>query len=220
MALLANNAADSQPLANVRVSNRPKILVVDDSPLIITVIRSMLSSLYEVSGVNSGEEALQALSCSFFDLALLDIIMPGMTGIELLQKMRATPEYGSIPVIFITSVQNDSTIKKAIDLGVSDYIVKPFEDRTLQAKVYRALRAATDDQSVLFLERKVNTIISSCMTGDMNVAQTAVNEIPKDVYSKFVFLKLHRVLVSLHNRDFNQAKDVASEIIAGLRKRE
>jgi len=203
-------------LGNVRISNRQIILVVDDMPANFTMIMNMLPASYEISTAKSGPEALDLLDRSFVDLALLDIEMPEMSGIELFQKMQENPDYDSIPVIFVTSDKDTQTVQRAITLGAKDYIVKPFNERTLQAKVARALKGNLMDQAELFLRRKVKVIQECCWNGNIGLAEITMREIPKSVYSKFVFHRLSRVLMALRNRDVKQASEIAEEIMKEL----
>ena len=104
-----------------------RILVVDDEQEILAALDTHLSLIgYEVKTCDNPEEALNLISIEKFHIALLDINMPNMTGIELLRKIKSIKP--TVQVIMITAY---STLEKAIDCweaGASDYILKPFAD--------------------------------------------------------------------------------------------
>lgn len=112
-----------------------KILIVDDNPANLSTINGILSGIYKVYAVSSGEMALKLLVKQRPDLILLDIEMPVMNGIELLCVLKADSKYSKIPVIFLT-IQNDIDVEaNAFKLGAVDYIRKPVNDIVLLSRV-------------------------------------------------------------------------------------
>jgi len=211
-----NNDEKRGPLANLRISDSPVVLAVDDMAANLTKIANMLPEDYEVLVAKSGEEALEALTHSFADVALLDIEMPDMSGIELFEKMQANAEYKGIPVIFVTSDKASTTVQKAITMGAKGYIVKPFDEKTLVAKISHTLAQSKGNQALFFLRRKMREIIELCRAGDVPKVEETMAEIPKNVYNSYVFLMLNRVLFALHNRDFKQAREVTDDFLKDL----
>lgn len=117
-----------------------KILIVDDLEFPRMVIRNMFHELGYESHNNileaaNGLEALEVLQKTQIDLIICDWMMPIMTGLELLQKIRATPELAKIPFIMITVEADKENIMGAIKAGVSQYVVKPFTAETLYLKI-------------------------------------------------------------------------------------
>lgn len=117
-----------------------KILIVDDLEFPRMVIRNMFHDLGYESHNNileaaNGLEALAVLQETPIDLIVCDWLMPIMTGFELLQKIRATPEFAKIPFIMLTAEAEKENILEAIKAGVSQYIVKPFTAETLYLKI-------------------------------------------------------------------------------------
>lgn len=120
----------------MKINNKPLILVVDDSPLNIKVLKSILIEKgYRVSCAISGIEAFQYLKNKTPDLILLDIQMPEMDGYEVCTQLKNCDKTKNIPVIFLTANTKTSYLLKGFKLGAVDYIIKPFNVLELSARV-------------------------------------------------------------------------------------
>jgi len=116
----------------------PKILVVDDEEAIRETVSTLLEARgYQCTAVSNAREALQQLQRDSHDLLLSDIIMPGMDGLQLLERAQAHDR--DLPVIMVTAMHDISTALEAIRMGAYDYILKPFEKDQLYLSVRRAL---------------------------------------------------------------------------------
>ena len=115
-------------------------LVDDDQNILTSVSLALEAEGYEIDTYNDGEQALQGLARRPVDLAVLDIKMPRMTGTELLEKLRAK---SSVPVIFLTSKDDELDEALGLGLGADDYITKPFSQRLLLARIQAVLRRAS-----------------------------------------------------------------------------
>src|SRR5690606_33035139 len=112
------------------------ILVVDDQPANLRVVSALLSRHgYEVITADSGEEALAIASEQAPDLMLLDMIMPGMDGFALLERIKQRPELLRLPVVFLTAAHDRELLLRAFDAGAVDYVTKPFMPEELLARV-------------------------------------------------------------------------------------
>ena len=124
------------------------ILVVDDQPVNLELIADFLEvEKYDLDFVDSGEAALAKIlgeGKKRYDLVLLDRMMPGINGIEVLKKIRADPNLSTIPVIMQTAAASPSEVKEGLDEGAWYYLTKPFDPRTLRALVKAALRDTAD----------------------------------------------------------------------------
>jgi DNA-binding response OmpR family regulator len=119
---------------------RPLLLNADDDPLIRDLIEALFKDDFRVVTAADGEEALRLLAELKPQLLLLDEIMPGMTGIEILGKMRADESLRDIPVIMLTGRTHSGDVVRAVSAGAIDYIAKPFDPAELAAKVRGLLR--------------------------------------------------------------------------------
>jgi len=139
---------------------KPIILVVDDTAQNLMLMTSLLQDSYQVMVANRGERALKLLEGTPLpDLILLDIMMPGMDGFEVLQKIKAQPSVQDIPVIFLTAKSEIEDEARGLLLGAVDYITKPISPPIVLARVktHLALKASADilrDQNT-YLESEV-----------------------------------------------------------------
>ncbi len=139
---------------------KPTILVVDDTPDNLTLMSVLLRDYYKVKLAKSGEKALQlATGDSPPDLVLLDIMMPGLSGYDVIRELKANEATRHIPVIFLTAMSAVEDERKGLELGAVDYITKPVSPPIVLARVanHLQLKAAADflrDKS-LYLEEEV-----------------------------------------------------------------
>lgn len=127
------------------------ILVIEDDLNICEVLAYYLrkDSKYSASFVHSAEEGLSLLRTGKYDIILSDIMLPGMDGIEFCRSVR---EMLFIPIIFISCLDDDETIIKALNMGGDDYLVKPFHGPVLLAHIDAALRRCAKPDSVEIFE--------------------------------------------------------------------
>ncbi len=124
-----------------------KILIVDDEPHLLKLLRSNLEAAhYKVISAMEGAGALQMLEKEGADLVVLDIMMPGMDGFEVLARIR---EHSVVPVILLTAKDQEVDVVKGLKLGADDYVRKPFSVHELLARVEAVLRRGTADSDVI-----------------------------------------------------------------------
>jgi CheY-like chemotaxis protein/signal transduction histidine kinase len=117
------------------------LLVVDDSELNRDLLsRQLARQGYSVVSVGSGAEALARLAIQEFDLILLDVLMSGLNGLEVLRRLKAHDEWAEIPVLMISSLDELDSVVRCIEIGAEDYLVKPFDPVLLGARVRSNLR--------------------------------------------------------------------------------
>jgi len=132
---------------------RPVILVVDDEPGLRESFRLILDEDFEVIDVADGVAALDVVRTSQVDLVLLDIRLPGMDGIEVLERIKAIDE--ALEVVLVTAVRTVRTAVAAMKLGAFDYLTKPFEEDELLSLVRRALERRSLEREVVYLRSEL-----------------------------------------------------------------
>lgn len=117
-----------------------KILIIDDEKQMRNLIFACLSSpSFTMTEAGSGEEALQKIMEESYDLILLDIMMPNMSGFEVLREIRQVID-PDLPVVLLTALGDTENVVKGLNAGADDYIVKPFEPKELTARIESILR--------------------------------------------------------------------------------
>ena len=102
------------------------VLVVDDVPLNILLIKKMLSQYtFEIRTANSGQAALDAIAAKKVDLVLLDLMMPGIDGFEVIRRLRADNATKELPIIILSALNSEQDISKGFQLGANDFLNKP-----------------------------------------------------------------------------------------------
>jgi two-component system, OmpR family, KDP operon response regulator KdpE len=123
-----------------------KILIVDDEPQIRRVLRTTLTSQgYTVAEARTGDEALEHIRSERPDLILLDVNMPGISGLETCREIRASSD---IPIIMLTVRGTEKDKVQALDAGADDYVTKPFGSEELMARIRAGLRRAAPAESM------------------------------------------------------------------------
>jgi diguanylate cyclase (GGDEF)-like protein len=111
------------------------ILIIDDETSNLMVLNSLLSPDYTIFTAKNGSEGIDRARTAQPDLILLDIVMPGMSGFEVLKTLKASEETGHIPVIIITGLDSEEDEERGFLLGAVDYIGKPFKNAIVKARV-------------------------------------------------------------------------------------
>lgn len=125
-----------------------KILLVDDNPKYLADVLPFYG--YDLKCVSDGVQALSVLdSGEFFDIVLLDVMMPNMNGWDTLKTIRKNSKTKDIPVIMLTAVNEDQKMISGLKIGADDYIVKPFILPNLLARIEAVLRRANRNKQVL-----------------------------------------------------------------------
>jgi len=122
----------------------PSVLVVDDFTSMLRTINYALHDRYNVHLLSKSEVVIDFLQNNKMDLILLDYLMPGLSGFDLVPRIRALSDYKFTPIIIITTEGTLKNVNDAIALGASDFIVKPFDPKELNFKVDRQIRQANE----------------------------------------------------------------------------
>ncbi|MBW2040328.1 MAG: response regulator [Deltaproteobacteria bacterium] len=118
-----------------------KILVVDDEEDILELVRYNLAQEgYQVTSVTSGEEALKQVRTGVPDLIILDLMLPGVDGLDVCKQLKNDTRTAHIPIVMLTAKGEETDIVIGLELGADDYITKPFSPKVLLARVKAVLR--------------------------------------------------------------------------------
>ena len=123
---------------------KERILVVDDEEDILELVRYNLAKEgYHVTGALTGEDALKKARSEAFDLIVLDLMLPGIDGLEVAKRLKNHPKTESVPIVMLSAKGEEADIVTGLELGADDYITKPFSPRIMIARVRTALRRKT-----------------------------------------------------------------------------
>lgn len=152
------------------------ILVVDDDMMNLMLVKHALKDKYEMKGVTSGEDALEALEKEIPDLVLLDIEMPGMDGREVARRMKEDERLENIPIIYLTADADPQTEAECLQMGADDFIIKPFVPIVMTRRIgrileLRELRQALEtqiEQKTKQIEDVTRISVTDALTGLFN----------------------------------------------------
>ncbi len=157
---------------------RETVLVVDDEEDILELVEYNLSKEgFTVVGVATGEDALAAARTKLPDAVVLDLMLPGVDGLEVCRRMKSDPKLRHIPIVMLTAKGSEADIVTGLELGAADYVTKPFSPRVLTARLKAVLRRGTessDDDGVLRVrELVIHPGRHQVLAGDVPVNLTA-----------------------------------------------
>lgn len=198
------------------------ILVVDDEPQLRRVLRAVLVSAgYEVVEARSGYEAIEALVRERPGLVLLDMNLPDMSGLEVCRRIRLSFE-GPIVMLTVRSAEDDKVA--AFNVGVNDYVVKPFATRELLARIRNALRVSVPDEPPLKIETAELTV--DLETRMVDVRGHHVHLTPKEfevlralVAQQGKAVAYQKLLQTVWGPDYGEETEKVRTVIGQIRKK-
>lgn len=126
--------------------DKERLLLVDDEPANLQVLRAVLQDQYRLSFARSGSEALQLAQRDMPDLILLDVMMPQLSGFDVCKALKASPVTAAIPVIFVTALRDEVDETTGFAIGAVDYITKPISPAIVRARVKTHLNLVQADE--------------------------------------------------------------------------
>ncbi len=205
-----------------------KVLVVEDDSDILELIRYNLEAKgYRVLTAQTGEEAVALASSSKPDLILLDLMLPGIDGLEVCKRLKASLVTKFIPIVMVTAKSSEADIVTGLELGADDYITKPFSTKVLVARV-----AATIRSNQLSRDFSNSSLITSgALTIDTDKHEVFINSKRIDVTAtEFDVLKLlirrsgrvftrYQIIDATKGGDYEVTDRAVDVQIVGLRKK-
>ncbi len=140
----------------LEINQKGKVLIIDDAPSVAKFTSEVLKKEYQIRIASSGEEALEILHTYHPDIVLLDIVMPGMSGIEVCQKIRKDPGFSFMKIIMVSSKTHIEERIEGYEAGADDYIGKPFKREELLAKVRVFFRLKLAEDQLHKMNEKLN----------------------------------------------------------------
>ncbi|MGA8180260.1 MAG: response regulator, partial [Desulfobacterales bacterium] len=126
---------------------KERILVVEDEQDILELVRYNLArENYQVFCTGSGEEALRIVASETLNLIVLDLMLPGIDGLEVARRLKNNPRSQNIFIVMLTAKGSEADIVTGLELGADDYITKPFSPRVLLARIKAVIRRSKDEK--------------------------------------------------------------------------
>lgn len=208
---------------------REKILVIEDEEDILAVIQYNLAKEgYQVSFSTSGEEGLRLAFQEHPDLIVLDLMLPGMNGLEVCRRLQQDAQGAKIPVIMLTAKSEDEDVVTGLEAGATDYVTKPFSFKVLLARVKAALRRSSEAQGAAVQEEtiEVSELVIHPGRNEVFAAGTAVEL----TFTEFRILRLlatrpgwvysrSQIMDAVRGEDYAVTERAVDVQIAGLRKK-
>ncbi len=200
------------------------LLLVEDEPNVVAVIsRGLVDEGFKVSVAPDGTIGAQMAEQNQFDLIILDIMLPGINGLELCKIIKnKTP---NVPIIMLTALGTTENVVNGLDNGADDYLIKPFKFAELFARIRMLLRryngAASNDQLINIADLQINLSAKTVMRNNIEITLTATEYRLLEFMAKNKSKILSRIdiLENVWDIDFNLGTNVVDVYVNYLRKK-
>ncbi len=207
---------------DVSSQNRARILVVDDDPAVTSLLRRGFTyEGYEVHAAGSGTEALQLARDHAPRLVILDIMMPGMDGLDVCRRLREAD--ATLPILLLTAKDAPGDQIKGLDIGADDYVTKPFSFEVLAARVRALLRSRSGVQPdmLLYGDLRLDTGGRRAYRGERQIELTTTEyellhlliSHPRQVLTKYQIMEL------VWGYDFGGNANIVEVYVGALRRK-
>jgi len=174
------------------MSNKPTILVVEDEEdLRDIVIYNLEREGYKTVGVESGEEGLELAISLKPALVILDLMLPGMNGMDVCRKIKQDSSTQHIPIIIVSAKGEEADIVSGLELGADDYLTKPFSPRILLARVRAVIRRSAEPDKKDEVVLQINGLTIDTKKFQLSIDGSAI-ELTKSEFGILYFLASHR----------------------------
>lgn len=197
------------------------LIVEDEQDLQNILVKRLHAEHYSVDGCGSGEDALDYISMATYDLIVLDIMIPGIDGLQVLQRLRA--DNNTTPVLLLTAKDTIDDRVKGLDLGADDYLVKPFAFDELLARIRVLMRRKTGNTSNVF---EIADLVVDCNTHKVTRGDQVINLSSKEfaileymIRNKEVVLTRDKIEQHVWNYDYEGGSNIIDVYVRYLRKK-
>ena len=176
-----------------------KVLIIDDNPMNTEILKEILDQINQSSVVvHNGKHALDIVEKEKFDLILLDVMMPEMSGFDVIKQLKSKTSTKDIPVIFVSALDKTSAIVKGFNLGSYEYIIKPFNIEEVKARILSILKIK-DLQDELKAEKEVLELVFKFSADGIVILDSDFKIIScNELFSKWLNLSKEKII----NQDF------------------
>lgn len=172
-----------------------KILIIDDNPMNAELLKEILEQIGQSSVIAyNGKQALEIIQKEKFDMILLDIMMPEMSGFEIIEHLKANPRTSDVPVTFISALNETEDIVKGLDLGSHGYITKPYNIDEVKARILNTLRVKDLQDQIKSEKNKLDLIFKFSADGIVMLNSQFEIVSCNDTFSKWFGLKKESVI--------------------------
>lgn len=199
-----------------------KILVVEDNISLLKSITKELENHFQVESTSNGEEAYYLISQNIYDLVVLDLMIPGMNGIEVLENVRKNNE--DILVLILTAKESLDDKVKAFMIGANDYLTKPFYMEELVARIYAMLRTKgkIDNKNILEfkdLKLDLNKKSATINGNELDLPNKQFNLLEYLILNKGTILLKEQIFDRIWGMDSDSTIDIVEVYISNIRKK-
>lgn len=167
-------------------NHKPTVLIVDDEPVNIDKLGSILSPLFSIKVAMKGENAIAIAQEQEIACILLDIMMPGMSGYDVIKKLKSDPKTECIPVIFVTGKTDDEDEVLGFELGAVDYIKKPYEKTIVQKRTSTHVK-------IFMHERHLQEMVDEAVQKNMKLQEENFNNQKKAAMGELIGIIAHQL---------------------------
>lgn len=199
-----------------------KILVVEDNISLLKSITKELENHFQVESTSNGEEAYYLINQNIYDLVVLDLMIPGMNGIEVLENVRKNNE--DILVLILTAKESLDDKVKAFMIGANDYLTKPFYMEELVARIYAMLRTKgkIDNKNILEfkdLKLDLNKKSANINGNELDLPNKQFNLLEYLILNKGTILLKEQIFDRIWGMDSDSTIDIVEVYISNIRKK-
>ena len=195
---------------------RKTILAIDDDITILNTIRTVLEESYEVSLAKNTTIAKKILATTTVDLVLLDMNMPGTSGMDFLEFIRNDDSHYHIPVIIVSSQGTADVIVEIKKRGAVDFVVKPISPDILKQKIRSSLKAASEKIGRIALVIKLRKLADACDAGKGSQVEEITEELEQVYYEHTIDAEVAKICQYAREMEYNLANEKITQLLVDL----